>query len=138
MILFCGLLPGCGDDGPLRKETFPVSGQVVIDGQPPSSPVQIMCHPVGGMDQQQRTISQSVTGDEGRFSISTYETGDGAPAGEYVLTFEWGQMNLFSMQYGGPDKLNGRYADPKTSQIKFSVTPDGGPVDLGRIELKTK
>jgi hypothetical protein len=49
----------------------------------------------------------------------------------------WGELNLFSMQYGGPDKLKGRYNDPKKSQIRCKVEK-GKPADLGRIELSTK
>ncbi|HUG93351.1 MAG TPA: hypothetical protein VML55_21100 [Planctomycetaceae bacterium] len=138
-LLVPALLAGCGGPGgPHRKETFPVVGQVVVDGQPPASPVKVRLHDLQGMGGEHPTVSHAMTGDDGRFEISTYESGDGAPAGDYVLTFEWGRMNLMSMQYGGPDKLGGRYADPQKSKIRFSVTPDDGAVDLGRIELTTK
>jgi hypothetical protein len=136
-LVLIAVCDGCGgSDAPYRKETFPVNGQVVVDGVPPSSPVSIVCHDVKGMDQQHPSVSQTMTGAEGRFEVSTYETGDGVPAGDYALTFEWGQINLVSMQYGGPDKLGGRYSDPTKSEFRFKVTD--GPVDLGRLELKTK
>ena len=42
-----------------------------------------------------------------------------------------------SRDYTGPDKLNGRYADPKTSELKITVMP-GEETDLGEIKLTTK
>jgi hypothetical protein len=50
----------------------------------------------------------------------------------------WGEINLLSAQYGGPDKLNGRYADKEKSDVHFTVKPGDEPLDLGRIELTTK
>jgi hypothetical protein len=130
-------LSGCGKkDEPHRKPTFPVTGQVVVDGKSPGEAIKIECHPVGGMDQEHPSVSQTMTAPDGKFEIATYETGDGVPQGEYVLTFMWGKMNLISMSYGGPDKLNNRYSDPKQSEFKFKV--EDKPVDLGRIELTTK
>jgi hypothetical protein len=41
-----------------------------------------------------------------------------------------------SHSYDG-DKFNGRYRDPKKSDVKFTVRK-GTPNDLGDIELKTK
>lgn len=136
LLLVIGL-GSCGKPQQYRKETFPVTGRVVVDGQPPSSPIQIECHNVAGMDQQHPTVSQTMTGEDGKFAISTYESGDGVPAGEYALTFYWGQLNLISANYGGPDKLKKRYRDPKKSEIKFTVEP-GQPTDLGTLELTTK
>ena len=77
------------------------------------------------------------TDEEGRFSIGTYEGADGAPEGEYKLTFLWGQFSLMSGQYGGPDKLKKRYLNPEKSEFQFTVKP-GEPTDLGTIELTTK
>ena len=74
---------------------------------------------------------------EGKFAISTYQSGDGLPEGEYALTFMWGQLNLISKSYGGPDKLNGRYLNAQTSEHRVTVEA-GDPIDLGRIELSTR
>ncbi len=133
-LVAASLLTGCGkkDDGPVLT---PVKGIVVIDGKPQKM-VAVRCHPLKENASAMEGIGQAYTEEDGSFAISTKTTGDGLPAGEYVLTFEWGQMNYISMQYGGPDKLKGRYADAKKSTVKFKVVP-GKPVDLGRIELKT-
>lgn len=128
------------DDGIYRKETFPVVGQVTVDGQPPDTPIKITCHDMNGMDQEHPSVSWCMTGEDGKFEISTYEQGDGVPEGEYALTFLWGQMNLVSMGYGGPDRLNGRYTEPEESEHTFAVVAGEteGPIDLGTIELTTE
>lgn len=119
-----------------RKETVPVKGEVYVDGNPASN-LQVTLHDVKGMDTQHPTFSTAMTDDKGKFVVSTYNQGDGVPEGEYTITFMWGQLNLLSMQYGGPDKLKGRYSDPKKSQFRCKVEK-GKPTDLGKIELTTK
>lgn len=129
---------GCSEDQPFRKETSKVTGQVLVDGTPlpATRPLKIGCHNLAGMDTEHPTVSSALTGEEGRFEISTYESGDGLPAGDYVLTFMWGKMNLIAGSYGGPDQLKGRYSDPEKSEVKVTVRA-GEPVDLGQIQLTT-
>jgi len=130
-------LLGCGGpSGPPRKETVRVKGQLTVDGQPPGSPLQIVCHNKAGLDTKMPTVSQSITDADGKFEIATYQKGDGVPPGDYVLTVTWLEFNAMSMSYGGKDKLNKRYDDPAKSEITFSVADK--PVDLGEIKLTTK
>lgn len=126
---------GC-DANPDRKRTYPVSGTVLVDGAPAAN-LAVRAHPTGGMDQNDPTVSSAFTDTAGKFTFSTFETGDGIPEGEYKLTFEWGEMNLMSMQYGGPDKLKNRYKDPGKSETVIKVGPQQ-PEDLGNINLTTK
>jgi 5-hydroxyisourate hydrolase-like protein (transthyretin family) len=132
-LLFCS----CGEkEGQDRKETFPVTGVVHVDGKAIAK-LAVRCTDVNGMDRQNPTKSSAFTDEDGKFEISTYEKSDGMPEGDYVLTFQWGQWNMISASYGGPDKLNGRYMDPAESEVKFTVKA-GEPTDLGTIELTTK
>jgi len=133
---FCLLLCSCGEKVPDRKETFPVTGEVYVDGQP-AAQLKVGCYDVNGIDSESPTVSSGMTDEQGKFEISTYASGDGVPEGEYVLTFLWGKLNLISKSYGGPDKLKGRYLDPQKSKHRFKVEA-GKPTDLGRIELSTK
>lgn len=135
-LMGCLFVMGCSGSDPLRKSVFPVTGEIYVDGQPAES-LAVRCFDVNGIDSEQPTLSSTFTDSSGRFTVSTYESGDGVPKGEYVLTFEWGEWNVFARSYGGPDKLEGRYIDPESSEFTVSVTGDG-PVDLGRIELSTK
>lgn len=134
--LGCLLLCSCGEQGPPRKETFPVTGEVYVDGQP-ADQLAVRCINVNGIDKASPTVSSAFTDENGKFEISTYESADGVPEGEYVLTFMWGEWNRISGSYGGPDKLNDRYTDQKSSQHRFTVEK-GKRTDLGRIELTAK
>ena len=122
---------------PPRKATYPVTGTVLVDGKP-ADDLAIRCLSATGLlDEKDPTVSAAFTDKDGKFQIATYQKADGVPAGSYVLTFEWGQRNLISAQYGGPDKLNGKYLSAKTSTVTFEVK-EGEPKDLGTIQLTTK
>ncbi len=134
--LLVSLVTACREQTQFRKETFPVTGQVLVDGQP-AAQLQVLCHNVAGLDAEHPTFSQAVTNAEGKFKIATYEQADGVPEGEYVLTFAWQEFNALQVGYSGPDKLKGKYSNPKTSQFRFKVEK-GKPVDLGTIELSAQ
>lgn len=129
-------LCSCSTKREYGKETFPVTGELYVDGQP-AAQVLVKFHDVNGMDKQNPTESSTFTDEAGKFALSTFEAGDGVPAGDYIATFMWGQLNPLSNQYGGPDKLKNKYVDPKKSEFKVKVEP-GQPTDMGRIELTTK
>ncbi|MFN9719623.1 MAG: hypothetical protein ACK58L_13065 [Planctomycetota bacterium] len=136
--VFCLLmLTGCGGDAPYRKPTSPLKGKITVDDKEPGSGIQISCHPVAGMDEQHPSVTTAESNPDGTFSLSTYESGDGIPAGEYILLFSWQEFNVMSRNYSGKDKLNGRYADPSKSPIKVTVK-EGEENDMGTIQLTTK
>lgn len=127
---------GCSPQGPPRTPTFPITGQVYVDGQP-AAELAVFFTNTNGVDKNQPTFSTANTDAEGKFKVSTYESGDGIPEGTYAVTFMWGQVNLMTMSYGGPDKLNDRYSDPETSTFKVTVKR-GEPADMGKLSLSTK
>lgn len=129
---------GCGPTGPQggpRVRTVQVKGTVMVDGAPAGF-LQVSAVPKGGAGAVPMNSSALTAGD-GQFSLSTYESGDGVPSGDYTLTFVWGEMNLMNGQYSG-DKLEGKYADAATSEFTLTVTAGGEPQDLGTIELSTQ
>ena len=136
--LWVGCL-GCGSQpppGPPRKPTVPVTGLVLVDGQPVEG-LEISCHDVKLMETADSAVATTYTDAQGKFEVASYVPGDGVPEGEYMATFLWGELNIISRSYGGPDKLNDRYRSPKESKVKFTVKK-GVPLDLGKIELTTK
>lgn len=132
------LLAGCGrggPEGPPRVKTVPVTGQVNVDGKPQSL-LAVRAKPVSG-ETPTASIPSAFTDENGRFSLSTYESGDGVPVGDYKLIFQWGQVNMMTGKYGG-DKFNGKYADPEKSEYSVKATETSEPIDVGVVELSTK
>jgi hypothetical protein len=113
------------------------SGSVTIDGQPPGIKVYdkhriiIMLydpknppsdkHPILYVDCMPEPV-------DGTFEFSTYDRGDGVPAGSYIALFEdlptrWGGG------YAGSDRFKNRFNDPdqneKDPQFRVEVTGPG-------------
>jgi len=101
---------------------------VFVDGAPAEG-LQIECYPRANA--KFRRVLAGHTDAEGQFSISTYEKGDGVPAGEYTLAFKWEKAAGFAK---ARDRLKGRYANPKRSKFKITIK-EGEPADMGRIDL---
>lgn len=131
VVLCCG----CSKKANYGVETYPVVGVVYVDGNP-AAKLTVRLHASAGMDSAAPSVSATTTKDDGSFAVSTFEEGDGVPAGEYVATFTWGEYNMVTRSMG-PDKLKGKYSDPKASDFKVTVS-EGSPTDLGRIDLTAK
>lgn len=131
-IIIC--IAGCSEEprGGPRVPTSPLTGIVLVDDKP-TAMVQVKCTATGAKSVP--TEISAFTDESGRFSVGTYESGDGAPPGEYKLTFVWGQYGM-SGRYEGPDKLGGKYSDANQSEI-IAVVKEGEPCDLGEIRLKS-
>ncbi|OYW24375.1 MAG: hypothetical protein B7Z55_02355 [Planctomycetales bacterium 12-60-4] len=137
--LFLALVPlgGCKSEqrGGPRVKTIPVTGVVSVDGSPAAS-LKVECHR-DTPDPAFPMVPTAITAADGKFTIGTYEGSDGAPAGNYHLTFVWGEFNLINGQYSG-DKLKKKYADPKASEIKLSISDSDSRIDLGELKLSAK
>lgn len=63
---------------------------------------------------------------DGSFRLTTYQSGDGAPPGEYVVTVIWPDPDLPIDECACEDPtehdlLCGRYADPSTSPLRATI-----------------
>ncbi len=134
-LLTLALCCSCSEPRDYGKKTVPVTGEVFVDGSPAAT-VSVTFHNLQGTDQQLTTVTAAYTKEDGKFAASTFEEGDGAPEGEYAVTFSWGEYDVISRSMG-PDKLKKKYSDPKKSEFKITVSGDK-PIDMGRIELTTK
>jgi hypothetical protein len=120
--------PSCGKGG--RKPVFPVEGRVLV-GKQPAAGALVIFHPVE--DDGDPNKPRARAGEDGTFSLTTYAEGDGAPAGEYVVTVEWPAPRKTPFEPEGRDRLAGRFRDPRVSKIRFAV--EQGPNRLPPIEL---
>ena len=119
-----------------KKATVPVQGAVYVDGQP-AAMLAVQLVPLSQIGKKDPVGPKCRTAEDGTFKFSTYVTDDGVPADKYVMTFQWGTLNMMKRTYDG-DQLNGRYIDPAQSTTKVDVEEGGDPIDLGKIELTTK
>ena len=82
LILISSTVVGCGG-GDKKLKVYPVSGQVLYNDEPLRH-VLIAFHPVDGKNVVPYP-AYAETDDEGKFSLTTYLKGDGAPAGDYKV-----------------------------------------------------
>jgi hypothetical protein len=75
----------------------------------------------------------AIVGADGSFSLTTFVTDDGAPAGAYALTISWPAAPRQRFASEGPDRLHGRFSDPRRPVRQVQIVP--GNNDLGRIDL---
>ncbi|GAB6166712.1 hypothetical protein JCM19992_27120 [Thermostilla marina] len=142
---------GCGGSGD-RPKTYPVEGTVTLNGKPVAGATVVFAPVVGGGSESTPQAAQGKTDANGRYVLSTFETGDGAMPGEYTvivtkydvqptpggpeLESEEGQMRAFlEAQQGGDDSgtrnlLPAKYANAQTSGLQFTVKPDHNTIDI--------
>ena len=110
---------------------FPAKGQLLVDGKAAKGAfVYLWPDGIGDMDAY---CPNGQTDDNGAFVLSTYDSDDGAPAGEYAVTVEWPERyNVISGRWEG-DKLKGRFSDPKASKLRRTI--EKKPNELAPIEL---
>ena len=133
VVLVSAVAVGCGKRGITAPSTAPVSGTVLVNGKPANG-VKVRFHPqfdIGTI----KFIPSGETGTDGRFTLSTATASDGAPPGDYVVTFEL--LRGGADQQGRDievDAWRGKYADPATSSWK--VTIKSGENVLDPFDLK--
>ncbi|MBW3543064.1 MAG: hypothetical protein KY476_22630 [Planctomycetes bacterium] len=104
-----------------RLPVFPVSGKVLVNHQPADGAL-VVFHPVGAA-QSNDLRPRGKTGPDGSFALGTYKNADGAPAGQYVVTIIWpaGRSGPMPDPDLAPDRLRGRYSNPKTSPLRVRI-----------------
>ncbi|AMV30396.1 hypothetical protein VT84_38745 [Gemmata sp. SH-PL17] len=62
------------------------------------------------------------TDEQGNYALTTYAEGDGAPAGDYIITITWPVPKKTPFEPEGGDQLAGKLAKPERSPHKFTVS----------------
>ena len=125
-VMFCILttIVSC-DDGRGWKATHPAKGTVLFQGKPPEG-AQVILRAEGDADPRAINPRGKVAAD-GSVVFTTYQSGDGAPAGDYVVTAFWFKDS------GPPNLLPDRYSHADQSDLRVRV--NAGVNDLGIIQL---
>ena len=144
VLLTVGLL-GClvlGASCQPNKPFFPVQGQVFVAGKPAEGAL-VVFHPVESQDPRALRPS-GIVKEDGSFTLKCYDPQtcptptDGAPAGEYLVTVNWIPSNYAEYRNVLPDKLQGRYSDPKSSGLRATVKGEPNDLPAFQLDLKNK
>jgi hypothetical protein len=147
VVIALGLVIGC-DSGPDRPATFSVTGTVTLDGDPVEGAAVNFIPTSGGKS------AAGVTDASGKYSLTTFASGDGAVPGEYNVTIAKyegaddaaeetgeGDAGMMSAEYDsgvgaeeGDDVskslLPEKYNDPNSSGLKATVTDKENSIDF--------
>jgi hypothetical protein len=121
------ILAFCGCSENIQQKTYPVTGEVRLDGKPAKG-ITVVLRPIDKSKFKWEEIPQAITDENGKFSIRTYLSDDGAPAGEYRV----GIALIDPPSDEGEDQVKrdvnaprfpSKYADPEKSGLRATVDP---------------
>jgi hypothetical protein len=104
---------------------YAVQGKVLVDGEPVEN-LNVAFHPQGGDKNLFCPVGR--TDSKGIFHLTTRSNADGAPAGEYSVTFVWPDGLIDECECPDPslhDRLKGLYARADQSTFRVTVGPAG-------------
>lgn len=139
LLFSAAILASCGEERTYDAvPTYPVTGRFLFQGAPVDGAF-VKFTPVEGTDDPGALTSQGETDSEGNFTLSTYEKGDGAPAGRYAVTLIWPTQrgNRMKSRDPGPDRLRRRFADPKRARWTVEITDGENVLEPFVIELSS-
>jgi hypothetical protein len=123
---------GCWSRITGRPTVYPVNGQVFINGQPAVN-ARVQFHAVSDPELD-RLRPHAIVQTDGSFRLTTFKAEDGAPAGTYAVTVTWPSPPKRRFDSEGPDRLQGRYADPRRAVRQVEVRQ--GANELERMDLR--
>jgi hypothetical protein len=134
--LFVFLL-GCGG-GDSRPKSVPVSGTIKYRKTEIPVGALVVLHPKdASFEKKIGGKPQGRVAEDGSFKLTTHETDDGAPPGEYGVTVEWRpKLKETKFSLGGeggavaPNKLNPKFSDPRQPFKTVSITDGANKLEL--------
>ena len=133
MSLICS---SCGKQDTGRVQVYPVHGKVLLEGKPVPHAF-LVFHPVD-TSSREPIHPRAQSKPDGTFAPSSYDSEDGAPAGDYVVTVERHRPPTNDDPNQGPNLLPGRYASVKTSKLKVRVVAGSNELEPFRIQRQAK
>jgi hypothetical protein len=129
-VLLAGLMTGCGDSD--RVAVVKAAGKVTLDGKA-HGPASLTFTPTGGGADDKRPVVGGVVAKDGTFTLTTYETGDGAPPGEYSVALGPDTSDAASTD---PDKMMATMSGGPSADSVTVTVPDGGTDSL-KLDFKS-
>jgi hypothetical protein len=136
LLLLALACSSCGR-GKGRLPVYPVRGQVFYEGKPIPGAVIVFHAPTDPERAGLRPTAHAKA--DGSFVVTTYDSGDGCPAGAYALTVSWNQQVAARVGQEESDApllalLPPRFGRPETSGLQATV--EKRPNELPPIFLK--
>jgi hypothetical protein len=135
MIAVSAGLVGCGGGPSDTPETVRAGGSVLVDGQPMPG-LSVAFIPQNGK------LAVGETDDQGRFTLTTNEPGDGAVVGTYTVAINRVDQNVTEAMPGmegyqkpEPPPFAGKYTDASMSGLTATVDADPKKNDF-KFELE--
>lgn len=129
-VVLLAALGGCGAKSePERVAVFPVQGSITFKGQPMPGAI-VTLHPKAPIENVPSPRAQ--VDKDGKLKVTTFNGGDGAPAGEYTVTVQWYKLVKNGADLiAGPNVVPRKYGQPGSSDLVVKVA-EAGPnsVDL--------
>lgn len=126
------VLAGCGS-GRTAKPTYTAGGRLLDATGKPAFGAVVILHPVAP-DAADPARPTATVGEDGAFQLTTYRTGDGAPAGEYFVTALWPEPRKSPLDPPGCDRLGGAWMRPGDASPRVTIGTTAGQ-SLPEIKL---
>ena len=112
-----------------RLAVHPVHGRVLFEGHPATEAL-VIFHPQAAGEEWALIRPSARVGPDGSFTLTTYDAGDGAPAGDYAVTIDW-REHTAPVEGAPPGRslLPPRYASPQTSPLHAQVKPGANELE---------
>lgn len=133
-LIVLATIVGCGSGSISPPRTVPVRGAVLMNGQPVAGVV-VRFHPQFDIGKV-KFIPSAETDAKGEFTLNTGAPGNGAPVGDYVVTFEKPRIISDTANSGietEVDEFEGRYGDPEKSEWKITI--ENAVIEIEPFEL---
>ena len=115
-------------------ELQPTSGQVFFEGQKAFGAL-VTLHPIGDQPRLKEIRPTGYVQPDGQVNFSTFESEDGVPEGEYIVTVRWNKLVKNGEEVmPGPNILPERYQSPTTSDLKVKIS--AGQSEMSPLHLK--
>ena len=116
--------------------TYPVSGRVQTTDGESASYVRVTLHSSELVSEGDPFRPSAMTDDDGTFQLTTYETDDGAPQGNYAVTFRWAKPQKTLFDPIPKDRLRNRFALPTENSLRCTII-EAESQNLGTFEIDT-
>ena len=113
-------LASCRHRGGGDRPVVPAAGKVFFKGKPAEGARVTLVSLTENDPKKPRPGGE--VGPDGAFRLSTYASYDGAPPGTYAVLIVYpSPAQQIDGENAGPDLLQGRYADPKTTPLRAEI-----------------